>query len=75
MEETIAKCSTTPLVWVRRPNKKQKEEKKKADVEIKNLTQKSGLTKEEMNQLRQSIANEIGDRIAWDVEERLRTEF
>jgi len=28
-----------------------------------------------MNQLRQSIANELSDQIAWDVEERLRLEF
>jgi transcriptional regulator NrdR family protein len=75
MEEGIAKCSTTPLVWVRRPNKKQKDEKKKAESEIKNLTQKSALKKEEMDQLRQSIANELSDQIAWDVEERLRLEF
>ena len=74
MEEAIAKTATTPLVWVRRP-KIQKAEQKKQAEEIKNLSEKSALSQEEMDKLRQSIALEIGDQIALDVEQRLRIEF
>ena len=74
MEEAIAKTATTPLVWVRRP-KVQKAEQKKQAEEIKNLSEKSALSQEEMDKLRQSIALEIGDQIALDVEQRLRIEF
>lgn len=67
MEEAIEKSAKTPLIWVRRPKLKNAEQKKQTQ-EIKNLTEKSGLSEDEIEKLRLTIALEIGDQIALDVE-------